>query len=74
MFPARCRQAPAHRRQNTACAQSDKPNLKMVTMNVKFNTFGIEAFATEFCEVNSPEQLAEVLQKNQQNKFRKTDC
>ena len=35
----------------------------------KYNTFGIEAFATEFCEVNSPEQLAEVLQKNQQKKL-----
>lgn len=35
----------------------------------KYNTFGIEAFATEFCEVNSPEQLAEALQENQQKKL-----
>ena len=31
----------------------------------KYNTFGIEAFATEFCEVNSIPELAEVLKENQ---------
>ena len=35
----------------------------------KYNTFGIEAFATEFCEVNSRAQLAEVLQENQNKKL-----
>ena len=35
----------------------------------KYNTFGIEAFATEFCEVNSIQQLAEVLQENQNKKL-----
>ncbi len=35
----------------------------------KYNTFGIEAFATEFCEVNSIPDLAEVLKENQQKKL-----
>ena len=35
----------------------------------KYNTFGIEAFATEFCEVNSPAELAVVLKENQQKKL-----
>lgn len=35
----------------------------------KYNTFGIEASATEFCEVNSPEQLTEVLQENKEKKL-----
>jgi UDP-N-acetylmuramate dehydrogenase len=35
----------------------------------KYNTFGIEAFATEFCEINNPIELTEVLQKNQHKKL-----
>ncbi len=35
----------------------------------KYNTFGIEAFATEFCEVNSINGLASVLKENQQRKL-----
>lgn len=35
----------------------------------KYNTFGIEAFATEFCEVNSITDLAIVLKENQQKKL-----
>ena len=35
----------------------------------KYNTFGIEAFATEFCEVNSISDLANVLKENQQRKL-----
>ncbi len=35
----------------------------------KYNTFGIEAFAREFCEVNSPNELAEVLKENQNKKL-----
>ena len=32
----------------------------------KYNTFGIEAFASEFCEVNSISDLARVLKENQE--------
>ena len=35
----------------------------------KYNTFGIEAFATEFCEVNSIFDLSNVLKENQQRKL-----
>jgi len=35
----------------------------------KYNTFGIEAFASEFCEVNSITDLAIVLKENQQKKL-----
>lgn len=35
----------------------------------KYNTFGIEAFASEFCEVNSISDLARVLKENQEKKL-----
>ena len=35
----------------------------------KYNTFGIEAFATEFCEVNSISDLSNVLKENKQRKL-----
>ncbi len=35
----------------------------------KYNTFGIEAFAAEFCEVNSISDLARVLKENQEKKL-----
>ena len=35
----------------------------------KYNTFGIEAFATEFCEVNSIFDLSNVLKENQKRKL-----
>jgi UDP-N-acetylmuramate dehydrogenase len=35
----------------------------------KYNTFGIDAFAKEFCEVNSITDLAYVLKENQQKKL-----
>ena len=37
----------------------------------KYNTFGIEAFATEFCEVNSITDLVFVLKENQLKKVNK---
>ncbi|WP_396199628.1 UDP-N-acetylmuramate dehydrogenase [Flavobacterium sp.] len=35
----------------------------------KYNTFGIEAFASEFCEVNSISDLARILKENQEKKL-----